>query len=114
MLKRILRALFGGKRALVTAPLVLGLGFTGFEAARYQLFYRAFSVGSRTGIVRKISSKRSSKGMPLCRYVAVEMVMAGNRPGLAAEVWMISVDDRQDLHRWWSCSESEYYVTAVE
>jgi hypothetical protein len=139
MLKRILGALLRGKRWLVTLPLVALAGFSGFEAARYQLFYHGFSRGSRTGVVRKLSVKRSQKGMPFCTYVSVEMVMPGAQPGINGDLWIFSVDDdtpkspvvarlraaeksaeritvdyRQDLHRWWSCAESEYYVTSVE
>jgi hypothetical protein len=139
ILRRLLKALFWGRRAILTVPLFLALGFVGFIWARYQIFYRNFSDGTRTGIVRKLSTKRSSKGLPLCRYTAVEMVMQGTQPGINGDLWVFSVDDdrpdspvidrlskaeksgervtvhyRQDLHRFWSCSESEYFVTGVE
>ena len=129
-----------GKRALITAPLWIALLATGFVALRYRLFFYDVSDGTRTGIVRKVSFKRSSKGMPFCRYVSVEMVLPGStQGGTFNDVLMFTVDDenpngpvvaklneaersakpvtvvyRQDLHKWWSCSESEYFVTAVQ
>ena len=130
--------LLRGKRAILTAPLMIGLLVAGFVAIRYRLFYYNFSSGTRSGIVRKMSEKRSAKGLPFCKYQAVDMDMA-LRAGAAADVWSFSVDDdtpnspvvkklqaaeqsgqritvnyRQDLHKWWSCSEYEYFVTAVE
>jgi hypothetical protein len=138
-MRKLLRLLFGGKRALVVAPLLLAAGFVGFQAARFRLLYYNVSTGTRTGVVRKLSWKRSEKGAPFCRYVSVEMVMNATRAGNVSEIWHFTVDDedpngavvkklrdaekagatvtvdyRQDLHRWWSCPETEYYVTTVE
>ena len=130
--------LLRGKRAILTAPILIGLVVAGFFAVRYRLFYYDFSSGTRSGIVRKMSEKRSSKGLPFCKYQAVDMDMA-LRTGAAADVWSFSVDDdspespvvkklqaaeqsgkritvhyRQDLHKWWNCAEFEYFVTAVD
>jgi hypothetical protein len=138
-MRRILRAIFWGRRALLTVPLVAVTGFVGFTTARYRLLDHGHSYGSRTGIVRKLSFRRSSKGLPLCRYSAGELVLTGSQPGNVADVWEFTVDDdrtdspvvkriheaekngeritldyRQDLRRWWSCAETEYYVTGVE
>jgi hypothetical protein len=97
-------------------------------------WYRGYSTGSRTGVVRKVSVK----GPPYCKYLSGEMVVQGS-PALQAEVWEFSVDDdsddnpvvkalhdaekkgdrvtlhyRQDLHSLYRCTPSEYFVTKVE
>ena len=97
-------------------------------------WYRGYSRGTRSGIVRKVSVK----GPPYCKYLAVEMAVQGN--GIAqTEVWEFSVDDeneaspvvkalkeaeksgdrvtidyRQDLNQWYRCTPSEYFAVGVE
>jgi hypothetical protein len=104
-----------------------------WQAFRYWMRY-GYSVGTRTGIVRKISVK----GPPYCKYLAGELALQGSGPGQPAEIWMFSVDDggdtplvrdlheaerggklvtlkyRQDRPIWWRCNPSEYYVGALE
>jgi hypothetical protein len=109
---------------------VLGL----FVGLRYWWYY-AYSRGSRTGVIRKLSVK----GPPYCKYLSGELALTGAVPGQRAEVWEFSVDDdrdsnplvrelhgaersgervtldyRQDLHMWWRCTPSEYFVTGIE
>jgi hypothetical protein len=122
------------KVMLILAPflglllIVAGLGI------RYW-WYRGYSQGARTGVVRKISVK----GPPYCKYLSGEMVVQSAVPMQAAEVWEFSVDDdgdgnplvkklhdaekngqrvtldyRQDLHSLYRCTPSEYFVTKVE
>jgi hypothetical protein len=108
--------------------------FVGVEALRVW-WYRGYSRGTRTGVVRKISLK----GPPFCKYLSGEMLLQGGLPGLPSEVWEFSVDDeneaspltaklheveksgqrvtlkyRQDLHALFRCTPSEYFVTEVE
>ena len=124
----------GKKSIMVLVPIAALLLFVGFESARVW-WYRGFSVGARTGVVRKISVK----GPPYCKYLAGELVLQGTQPGQPAETWEFSVDDdsaknpvvkqlqdaeksgervtldyRQDLHALFRCSPSEYFVTRVE
>jgi len=121
------------KWLLVLVPVVLMMVFGSYEGLRVW-WYRAYSKGSRTGVVRKISVR----GPPYCKYLAGEMSLQA--AGLAApEVWEFSVDDdadtnplvvalhaaekdgtrvtldyRQDLHSLFRCTPSEYFVTKVE
>ncbi len=124
----------GKKSLLILVPIALLLLFAGYEGARVW-WYRGFSVGARTGVIRKISVK----GPPYCKYLAGELVLQGTQPGQPAETWEFSVDDdsaknpvvkqlqdaeksgeritldyRQDLHSLFRCSPSEYFVTRVE
>jgi hypothetical protein len=97
-------------------------------------WYRGYSRGTRTGILRKVSVK----GPPYCKYLSGEMAVQGT--GLAqTELWEFSVDDdrdsnpivqqlhaaersgervtlkyRQDLKQWYHCTPSEYFVIGVE
>ena len=96
-------------------------------------WYRGYSTGSRTGVVRKVSIK----GSPVCKYMAVEMAVQSS--GVALDTWEFSVDNedpknpvvqklkeaektgarvtvdyRQDLNQWYRCSPSEYFATDVE
>ena len=116
--------------ALVGAVVI----FVGVEALRVWWF-RGYSHGNRTGVVRKVSVK----GPPYCKYVSGEIVLQGTVPGTPAEIWEFSVDDeredgaimkalkeaerggsritlqyRQDLHSLFRCTPSEYFVTGVE
>ncbi len=98
-------------------------------------WYRGHSVGTRTGVIRKVSLK----GPPYCKYISAEMALQGTLPGQQVEIWEFSVDDdseknplvvrlqeaekkgdritvryRQDLHSLYRCTPSEYFVTAIE
>jgi hypothetical protein len=120
------------KVLLALLPFALILVFGGYEGLRYW-WYRAYSTGTRTGIVRKISVK----GPPYCKYLSGEMIVQG--PALQPEIWEFSVDDdaetnavvvglhdaekkgekvtlhyRQDLHSMFRCTPSEYFVVKVE
>jgi hypothetical protein len=124
----------GKKSLMILVPIALLLLFVGYEGARVW-WYRGYSVGARTGVVRKLSIK----GPPYCKYLAGELVLQGTQPGQPAETWEFSVDDdtdknpvvkqlhdaeksgervtldyRQDLHALFRCTPSEYFVTRVE
>lgn len=117
--------------------ILAGIGLIGLVALwqgfRYW-WYHGYSVGERTGILRKITLK----GTPLCKYVEGEMVLAGAGIAQPAEVWTFSTDNkseddpvvkalhaaeranakvtlkyRQDLKSWWRCTPHEYFVTGV-
>lgn len=85
----LLRLFFGGRRALLTLPLLLLLGYLGWRSTVY-LYYRGASQGSRTGVITKVSYK----GSPLCRYESVEMRVgqATGQAVLNAETWEFTVD----------------------
>ena len=124
----------GKKSIMVLVPIALLLLFVGYEGARVW-WYRGFSVGARTGVIRKLSVR----GPPYCKYLAGELVLQGTQPGQVAETWEFSVDDdseknplvkqlheaeksgeritldyRQDLHSLFRCTPSEYFVTKTE
>ena len=124
----------GKKSIMVLVPIALLLLFAGYEGARVW-WYRGFSVGARTGVIRKLSVR----GPPYCKYLAGELVLQGTQPGQPAETWEFSVDDdseknplvkqlheaeksgeritldyRQDLHSLFRCTPSEYFVTKTE
>jgi hypothetical protein len=108
--------------------------FVSVEALRVWWF-RGYSRGTRTGVIRKISYK----GPPYCKYMLGEMALQGTLPGQPVEIWEFSVDDekpssplvaklheaersaervtlqyRQDLHSLFRCTPSEYFVTGIE
>jgi len=120
------------KVVLALVPLGLVLLFGAYEGIRVW-WYHAWSVGTRSGIVRKVSVK----GPFGCRYLSGEMSVQGLQ--LQPEVWEFSVDDdsdaspvvvalheaekkgervtlhyRQDLHALFRCTPSEYFITKVE
>jgi hypothetical protein len=121
------------KWLLVLVPVAAILVFSAYEGARVW-WYRGYSKGSRTGVIRKVSVK----GPPYCKYLSGEMAVQSS--GLVApEIWEFSVDDdgdanpivvalhtaekngdrvtldyRQDLHALFRCTPSEYFVTKVE
>lgn len=123
-----------GPKVKVTLLLTVLVGLVaGWQGIRYW-WYHGYSIGERTGIVRKISVK----GTPLCKYLDGEMVLSGVA-GQPSEVWNFSVDDhadtnpivqqlkhaerdgarvtlhyRQDLKSWYRCTPHEYFVTQVE
>ena len=105
-----------------------------YNGVRYW-WNRGYSVGDRTGVIRKVSEK----GPPYCKYLDGEMILTGNGANLQTEVWNFSVDDdseknplvmqlkdaekngtkvtlkyRQDRGSLYRCTPSEYFVTAVE
>lgn len=119
---------------IVLAALGLVMLVVAWNGARYW-WYHGYSLGTRTGIVRKVSMK----GPPYCKYLAGEMVLQGTAPGQQAEVFEFSVDEdsednpivkslreaekkgervtltyRQDLHSLYRCTPSEYFITGVE
>jgi len=104
-----------------------------WQGLRYW-WYKAYSVGERTGFLRKLTIK----GTPMCKYVEGEMALIGAVPGSVAETWTFSIDGtgqdqpvykklevasrsdkvvtlkyRQDLKSWWRCTPHEYFVTDV-
>lgn len=122
------------KKLLILLPLLAVVLFGSCTGLRVW-WYRAYSKGTRTGVVRKLSVK----GPPYCKYLSGELVLAGVQPGQPAETWEFSVDDdsdnnplvvqlheaekngtrvtlkyRQDLHSLYRCTPSEYFVTEVE
>ena len=124
----------GKKSILILVPIALVLLFAGYEGARVA-WYRGYSVGARTGVVRKMSVK----GPPYCKYLSGELVLQGSVPGQPAETFEFSVDDdsdknpvvkqlreaekdgsritlnyRQDLHSLFRCTPSEYFVIKTE
>jgi hypothetical protein len=121
------------KWLLVLVPFVLVVLFASYEGIRVW-WYRAYSTGTRTGVIRKVSVR----GPPYCKYLSGEMAVQSG--GLVTpEIWEFSVDDdsvtnpvvvalhdaekkgdrvtlqyRQDLHSLFRCTPSEYFVTKVE
>lgn len=108
--------------------------YAGYQALRYW-WYKGYSKGARTGVIRKISIK----GPPYCKYVAGEFALQSAGIGQPPEIWTFSLDTvderdalyqkleasqreakpvtlryRQDLHMWWRCAPIEYFVTGVE
>jgi len=121
------------KLILFLLPVALALLAGAWEGGKYW-WYRAYSQGSRTGVVRKVSVK----GPPYCKYLSGELVTAAGT-SLQPEIWEFSVDDdadtnpvvvalheaekkgdrvtlhyRQDLHSMFRCTPSEYFVTKVD
>ena len=121
------------KWLLALTPFALILLLVAYEGLRV-LYYRGYSRGSRSGVVRKLSVK----GPPYCKYFSGEMQVQGTNP-LAPEIWEFSVDDdadtnpvvvalheaekkgtavtldyRQDLGALFRCTSVEYFVTKVE
>ena len=72
--------------------------FVGVEALRVWWF-RGYSRGTRTGIIRKISYK----GPPYCKYMAGEMALQGTLPGQPVEIWEFSVDNESPSNQWPLC-----------
>src|SRR4051812_19855484 len=75
------------KWRLALIPVALILLPAGFEALRVW-WYRGASVGTRTGIIVKVTEK----GSPLCKYLEGEMKVGGTTT-MAPETWHFSVDD---------------------
>ena len=123
------------KKLFILIPIALVFVFGLIEGGRVW-WYRGYSNGSRTGVVRKVSIK----GPPYCKYFSGELALQGTTPGMQQEIWEFSIDGeddeknptavalkqaektgervtlayRQDLHSLFRCSPSEYFVTTVE
>jgi hypothetical protein len=122
------------KVLLALAPIALILLVVGYQGLKVW-WYRGYSTGSRTGVIRKVTVK----GPPYCKYLSAEMVVQTGGITTAADVWEFSVDDdsltspivvalkeaekkgervtvdyRQDLHSLYRCTPSEYFATKVE
>ena len=125
------------KVLLILLPLTLILVAAGFMSLRWW-WYRGYSKGSRTGIIRKLSTK----GSPICKYLSGEMALIGSQGGQAPTIWEFTVDDdspnnpivmklheaaklakevtvdyRQDFAnkgKLWVCAPTDYYVVGVE
>jgi hypothetical protein len=122
------------KVKLVLGTLAVLLLVVGVEALRVWWF-RGYSRGTRTGVVRKMSLK----GPPYCKYLSGEMALQGTLPGQPVEIWEFSVDDehennpvvkeiheaeksgaritvkyRQDLHSLFRCTPSEFFVVGID
>jgi hypothetical protein len=124
----------GRKSKLILAGVgVVGL-LAGWQYIRYWWFH-GYSIGERTGVIRKMSVK----GTPLCKYLEGELALSGSQAGQQVETWVFSIDDhkdsnpvmkdlheaerdglrvtlhyRQDLKSWYRCTPEEYFVTSVE
>lgn len=115
-------------------PLAAIALWQGWRGIQY-VWYRGYSRGTRTGVIRKLSIK----GPPFCKYMLGEMVLQGSMPGMPYETWEFSVDDerpgsailkslheaersgsrvtleyRQDKKALFRCTPSEYFVTSLE
>jgi hypothetical protein len=122
------------KKILILLPAALVLVVVAWQGLRYWWNY-GYSRGSRTGIIRKMSTK----GSPLCKYLSAELVLIGTQPGQNPEIWEFTVDEkddhnplviklhdaeksakpvtidyRQDRGKWWACAPTEYYAVGVE
>jgi len=122
------------KIRLVLGAFAVLVLFVGVEAMRVWWF-RGYSRGTRTGVIRKLSLK----GPPYCKYVSGEMALQGTLPGQPIEIWEFSVDDdteknplmkemheaeksgsritvkyRQDLHSLFRCTPSEFFVVGFD
>ncbi|MBS1153685.1 MAG: hypothetical protein H6Q89_5383 [Myxococcaceae bacterium] len=123
------------KKLFILVPIALVFLFTLVELTRVW-WYRGYSKGSRTGVVRKISIK----GPPYCKYFSGELALQGGQPGQPPEIWEFSIDGaddeknplvvnlkeaersgarvtlnyRQDLHSLFRCTPSEYFVGSLE
>jgi hypothetical protein len=123
----------GRRFKLILLTLVVVGVVAAWQGFRYWWFH-GYSIGERTGIIRKISVK----GSPLCKYMEGEMALTGS--GMATpEIWTFSIDDygdhnpqmkqlrdaerdgsrvtlhyRQDLKSWWRCNPNEYFITGYE
>jgi hypothetical protein len=121
------------KWLLALIPVALVVAFAGFEGALVW-WYRGYSRGSRTGVIRKITVT----GPPFCKHLEGEMAIEGGN-GRAADIWRFSADDesdttpivvalkeaektqrhvtldyRQDQGALFRCADIEYFITKVE
>jgi hypothetical protein len=126
-----------GKAKLKIALVFLGLVslVALWQVGRYY-WYRGYAQGTKSGYLRKLQTK----GPPFCKYVMGEVVLQrGGEVAQGGEVWEFSIDGsdeasslfkdlreaeksgklatfrfRQDLHMWWRCAPTEYFVVGVE
>src|SRR5262245_58959372 len=78
------------KMVLILIP--IGLLLLGGAIQGIQYWWRhGYSLGERTGVLRKMSVK----GSPVCKYLAGELVLVGNTPGVG-ETWEFTVDDKDE------------------
>jgi hypothetical protein len=122
------------KVLLALVPFLLVGLWVGWRGLRYW-WYRGYSHGVRSGILRKVSIK----GPPYCKYVSGELVLAGSQPGVET-VWefgLDKVDDDDPLYKelvdladkgqkvtlqyrqdqaafFVRCQPGEYFVTGIE
>lgn len=121
------------RKIALLVPIGIALLLVGWQVVR-GWWLHGYSVGSRTGVLRKLSKK----GSPLCKYMSGEMVMVGSAIQ-SPEAWEFTLDDenpagtvmktleaavrtakpvtvryRQDKGKWWACAPTEYFVTSVE
>jgi hypothetical protein len=75
------------KKLFILVPIALVFLFALVEGARVWWF-RGYSKGSRTGVVRKVSIK----GPPYCKYFSGELALQGGQPGQPPEIWEFSID----------------------
>jgi hypothetical protein len=107
-----------------------------WQVGRYY-YYLGYAKGTKSGYLRKLQTK----GPPYCKYVLGEVVLQrGGEVAQGGEVWEFSIDSgdehapvlfkelrdaeksgklvtfqfRQDLHMWWRCAPTEYFVTGLE
>ena len=92
-LRRLARLIYGGKRALLTVPLTLGLFYFGWVMADYWWNY-GYSRGTRVGVINKVSWK----GRPLCKYVSADLVVMGVAGQLNpnAQTFTFTIDDERE------------------
>jgi hypothetical protein len=123
-----------GRKTKITIAVLAVVGvLCAWQGFRYW-WYHGYSVGERTGIIRKISVK----GSPVCKYMEGELALTAS--GFTnPEVFTFSIDDhsdknplmkqlrdaerdgtrvtlhyRQDLKSWWRCTPEEYFITSAE
>src|SRR6185369_11651727 len=72
--------------AALSLPLLLGL-FFGYRGLAY-LYYRGYSVGVRSGYLRKVATK----GPPFCKFVSGELVLQGAAAGQKPEIWNFALE----------------------
>ena len=123
------------RKSKVILSLFLLLLLTGGVLTGRYYWYKGYSKGTRTGVIRKVSEM----GPPFCKYLSGELVQNGQVPGQAPDIWYFSVDDssdanplvqelykmakdgsrvtlryRQDLKALYRCAPTEYFVVGVE
>ena len=121
------------KSKVILGLFVLLLATAGVLTGRYY-WYKGYSKGTRTGVIRKVSEM----GPPFCKYLSGELVQ-NSQPGQPTDIWYFSVDDssetnplvqdlykmakegnrvtlryRQDLKALYRCAPTEYFVVGVE
>jgi hypothetical protein len=120
-------------RLILLILAVVGV-LAGWQGIRFW-WYHGYSIGERTGVIRKMSVK----GTPICKYLEGELALSGSGVGQPVEIWQFSIDDhkdsnpvmkdlhdaerdgtrvtlhyRQDLKSWYRCTPHEYFITSVE